>query len=130
MAEHPDLPLIRSGYEAFGKVDMATLTTLFADNAVWHLSGRGPLSGEHRGRDAIFAIFRQLGERSGGTYHLEAHDFLASDEHTVALIRAMGSRAGKQLDSRGVDIHHLKDGKITEFWSFLEDPGAFDAFWS
>ena len=34
MAEHPNVALLRKGFEAFAKRDRATLTELFAENVV------------------------------------------------------------------------------------------------
>ncbi len=130
MAEHPNVSLLKNGYEAFNKGEVATVMDLFTEDAVWHVSGTGPLSGEHRGRNAVFAIFSRLGELSRGTFQAEVHDLLANDEHGVAVIRVTGSRPGQQLDLRGTDIFHVRGGKITEFWSFFEDPRAWDEFWS
>jgi len=33
--------LVRRGYAAFNRGDLATLTELFAEDAVWHCGGRG-----------------------------------------------------------------------------------------
>ena len=130
MADHPNAELLRKGYEAFDKGDMATITDLFAENVVWHVPGDSPISGEHRGRDAVFAVFAKTGQLSGGTFKIELHDVLANDEHAVALTRAAGSRQGKQLNSLDTDVYHMSNGKVTEFWSFAEDQRATDEFWS
>ena len=130
MAEHPNVALLRKGYDAFAKGDMAILTDVFADDVVWHLPGRHPVAGVHKGRDAVFAAFAKFGQLSGGTLHLELHDVLANDAHTVAVNRGTASRQGKQLDLLGVDVYHVTNGKITEFWSFSEDQRRDDEFWS
>ncbi len=54
------------------------------------------------------------------------HDVLANDEHAVALTRATGSRQGRQLSSLDTNVHHMSNGKVTEFWSFPEDQRWFD----
>ena len=130
MAEHPNVGLLRKGYEAFAKGDMATLRDLFSEDTVWHVPGNNLLAGEHRGRDAVFAFFGRTAELSGGTYRVELHDALANDEHAVGLSRATASRQGKQLDTRDVEIYHVRNGKIAEAWSFTDDQRAEDEFWS
>ena len=130
MPEHPNAALLRKGYEAFNKGDMATLRELFSDDAVWHVPGNNQLSGEHRGRDAVFAMFARSAELSGGTYRVELHDALANDEHAVGLSRAMASRQGKQLEAVAVETYHVSNGKITEAWSFAQDQRVTDQFWS
>ena len=71
MAEHPNAGVIKNVYEAFAKGNMATLTDLFAENVVYHIPGANPLSGEHRGRDAVFALFGRPG-RGAERRHLPA----------------------------------------------------------
>ena len=130
MADHPNADLLRRGYEAFGKGDMATITELFSEDLVWHLPGNNQLSGVHRGRDAVFAIFAKTTQLSGGTFKIKVHDVLANDEHAVALTRGTASRQGKQLNSLDTDVYHMSNGKVTEFWSFAEDQRLTDEFWS
>ncbi len=130
MADHPNATLLRKGYGAFASGDMAVLTELFAEDVVWHVAGTNPISGVHRGREAVFAAFAKTVELSGGSFKIELHDVLANDEHAVALTRATGSRQGRQLSSLDTDVYHMSNGKVTEFWSFAEDQRLTDEFWS
>ena len=45
MGSADDVEVIRRGYAAFSAGDMATLTELFTEDAVWHVPGDGPISG-------------------------------------------------------------------------------------
>ena len=130
MAERPNVALLQKGYEAFARGDIAALTELFAEAVVWHLPGNNLISGEHRGRDAVFAVFAKTMELTGGTFKIDLHDIVGNDEHTVSLSRASASRQGKQLDLRGADIYHIRNGKVTEWWSFNENQRLDDEFWS
>ena len=58
------------------------------------------------------------------------HDVVANDQHAVALLRAKGERRGKRYDALEIDVFHIRDGKVTEFWSFSEDQRVTDEFWS
>jgi ketosteroid isomerase-like protein len=127
---HPNEELIRRGYDAFMAGDMDTLNEFFADNIVWHAPGRNQLSGDHRGKEQVFAVFAKLGELTGGTFRLEIHDVLADDEHAVVLARSMAERGGKRLDDNGVQVFHIQDGKITEQWLHPGDTYAGDEFFS
>jgi uncharacterized protein len=125
---HPNEDLIRKGFDAFMAGDMATLNELFADDIVWHSPGRNPLSGDHRGKEAVFALFAKLGELTGGNFRLEIHDVLANDEHVVVLARSTAERDGKRLDDNGVQVFHVRDGKVTESWLHPGDVYAGDEF--
>jgi ketosteroid isomerase-like protein len=132
MADHPNAALIRRMHESLAQgVPMPALTELFAQDVIWHLPGRGPLAGEHRGREAVFAAMRRwFEELSGGTLRVEVRDILANDERAVALLRATGSRGEKHYDSPEVDIYQIRNGKVAEFWSYAEDQRVTDEFWS
>ena len=119
---------VRRGYEAFNRGDMQALADLFAEDAVWHVSGRNRLSGEKRGRDAAFAYFGQLGELSGGTFRAELHDVIANDEHVVGLHTSTGERDGRRLSAHTALVFHMRDGKVAECWEHQEDQAAFDEF--
>lgn len=71
---HPNEDLVRRGFAAFGAGDIATLGELFADDIVWHVGGRSPISGDYKGKDEVFGFFAQLAERAGGTLHVDVHD--------------------------------------------------------
>ena len=127
---HPNKDLVRRGFAAFATGDMATLNELFSNDVVWHGGGRSPIAGEYRGKQAVFGLFAQLAERAGGTFKIDIHDVLANNDHVVALVRTRAERGGKQLNNTGVQIFHVKGGKVTESWFHPGDQYADDEFWS
>lgn len=122
--------VIRRGYELFNSGNMEELATIFADDVVWHVGGRGQLAGEKRGKDAAFAYFRHLGEGSDGTFHAELHDLVASDEHVVGLHTSTGQRNGRSLSQHEALAFHLHGGQVVEVWEHYEDSQAWDEFWA
>ena len=126
MAEHPNVARIRDGYAAFAKGDFAALTDLLAEDLVWHQGGRSQLAGDYRGREAVFGYFAKLMEVTEGSFHVDVHAVLADDEHGVALTVATASRGGRSMTTNDADVMHLRDGKVTEFWTASTDPYAFD----
>ncbi len=129
LTQHPNVELTRRGYAASAAADLATMTELIADDVTWHVTGTGPLSGIYHGRDEVFGFFGRLAEETGGTFRLDVHDVLADDEHTVALCTLSATRAGKSLEVPVANVHHIRDGKTTEFWSATADPEATIGFW-
>ena len=54
MAEHPNVSRTRHAYAAFGNGDFDTASGRSRPkDAVFHFTGEGPLSGDHKGRAAI-----------------------------------------------------------------------------
>ena len=125
---HPNEELVRRAFDAFAKGDMGTLRDLFDQDAVWHVPGRSPLSGDHRGVDAILGFLARTMEVTGGTFRTELHDVVANDEHAVALYTARGEREGRTLETRDVIVSHVRNGKLAESWLRAEDLYSTDEF--
>src|SRR5215216_358349 len=121
---------VRRGYEFFNSGNLEGLKELFAEDVVWHVGGRGRLSGDKRGRDATFAYFGQLAEESGGTFRAELHDIVANDEHVVGLHINAAQRGGKSLNLKEALVFHLRDGKVVEAWEHYEDSQTSDEFFA
>jgi len=123
--------VVRNGFDAFGRGDLDYLReNIFTDDTVWHVGGRSQLSGDYSG-DEVFNWFGRVFELSGGTFKVELHDVTTSDEHAVALTEANAEREGKRLEgAKGLQVHHFRDGKVSESWLAADDPYLFDEFWS
>ncbi len=113
---HPNEDLLRQGLEAFSKGDMEGVAALFADDVVWHTPGRGPLAGDHRGKDQVMSMLGKQAELTGGTFRAEAHDILANDEHGCCLPRSGPSEGGRRGRTTGSSSfisttgRHLRSG--------------------
>jgi uncharacterized protein len=131
MAAHPNVDLIRRGFDAFNAGDMAALAELLDENASQHMAGSNQVfSGDHFGRDNIFAMYGRFGEESGGTFRAPLEHVWANDDTAVALYRATAERGGKQLDVRNALLFSISNGKVTKLVDIPEDVDAQDAFWS
>jgi uncharacterized protein len=130
MMAHPNEELVRRGYDAFSQGDMDTFRELFAPDIIWHPSTQGPLSGDKRGVDEVLQFFGQTMALADGNFRVEVHDVVGGDDHVVGLHTARGARAGRTMEDRGILVFHVRDGKVTEVWQYLEDQSAVDRFWS
>jgi len=130
MAEYPNAETIRRAFEAFARGDMATMQSLVAEDTVWHMPGRGPLAGDHYGRDAVFEMFGRLAQASEGTFDQRLLDVLTSEEHAVALTHATARRGDHNYKGQDPWIFQLRDGQIAEAWWRPEDVYAADEFWT
>jgi ketosteroid isomerase-like protein len=116
--------------DAFISGDGPALDALFTDSAVWHEPGNAPISGDHKGKAAIFEFFGRVGELSGGTFRPDVHDICASDAHGVILFHGTGKREGRELNAPQVLVAHVEGGKISEVWNTIaEGESAWNAFW-
>jgi ketosteroid isomerase-like protein len=132
MSAQTNAEVMRKGYEAFSQGDMERLRSeLFTPDIVWHQGGRNQTSGDYRGTDDVIALFGKLFQLTDGTFRVEVHDLLASEDHVVVLARVQAQRVGKTLE-HGEYSHvcHFRDGKLSEAWIVDVDPYALDDFFS
>lgn len=128
MTVHENAELIRGGYEAFGAGDLDAVARLFAPDIRWHIGGRSAISGTYAGHDEVFGFFGKLMEMTGGSFRLEIHDVLASDDHVVVLVRESASRGDRQLQMNEAHVWHVSGGLAREFWGFAEDQYEAQSF--
>ena len=126
MGEHPNAAAYRRTADAFRARDLEVLAELIDEGVVWHVPGTGPLAGEVRGRDALFRWFEKLRELSDGTFTLEEHDVLGTDEHVVALSRMGLVKDGTPITVDVISVFHYRDGRQRERWFHPADLGAWD----
>lgn len=101
-----------------------------SDDIVWHSGGNNTLTGEYVGKEAVLGYFGRLMQESGDSFKNDVHDMLANDEHAVALVTSSATRGGVAYEGNAVHIFHMRDGRMTEFWSFAEDQGKLDELWA
>jgi ketosteroid isomerase-like protein len=128
MAEHPNIARIKDVYAAFATGEFAALNDLFAEDLLWHQGGRNQLSGDYRGREAVFGFFGKIMEVTQGSFQVDLHAAFADDEHGVGLVVVTASRGGQNMNVNAVDVMHLRDGKVMEWWTVPTDQYAFDEF--
>lgn len=126
MEEHPNASAVRAGLDAFTRGDPETLQDLLADDIVWHAPGDDPYSGDFVGKQATMERMRRMA-KTGIVWDFAIHDVLASDDHVVVLIDATLTKGAASSHGRQVQVMHLRDGKMTEFWAMNEDQAANDA---
>jgi uncharacterized protein len=123
---HPNEEVARSATEALSKGDMEGFLSHHADDIVVHFPGRGPMAGDHRGKDGVAKMFQQQMQLLDAPPQIETHDVLANDDHAVILNTTRASRRGQTLEQQQVVVLHIKDGKIAEVWLQFSDQQAMD----
>jgi ketosteroid isomerase-like protein len=121
--------LVRRGYDAFNTGDMTTLTTLLAKDVVQRVPGTSVVGGDHKGIDAVLAMYGKLGELTGGTMQANLVD-LHSDGtgHVVAVHVLTATRNGVTRASRGSILFTFFGDKVSELHELRADGPGDDAF--
>ncbi len=128
---HVNDELVRGWFVAQARGDEAAVRAALADDIVWHVPGRSPLSADYRGPDEVLAFLARPRELSNGTVRPQVLDVMAGDDYAIALVRVHAEREGKKLDgSLQAWTFRIAEGRIAEFWFLVEDRYEVDAFWS
>jgi len=131
MAEHPDVILVRRGYDAFSTGDVAPLSETIAGHATQYQPGRSALAGDHRGLQAILEFNGRQSSKTNGTFRVElGRLFTEGQGRVVATHRATGERAGRRLDTGASLNFTVIDGTARDIHGCQEDIDAWDEFWA
>lgn len=120
-----------NGYsEALSKGDFELAFEYISDDIVWHMGGKGPLSGKVVGKELLGARFAEFSKRSNGTFKV-VNNWVASNGNLVAAsVISMAEKDLKgKLNSPGIDIFRIEEGKIQEVWTFAEKQSEEDEYW-
>jgi ketosteroid isomerase-like protein len=131
MSEHPDVALVRRGYQAFATGDVETLSEVIAEDATQYQPGTVAMAGEHKGRQAILEFYGRLAAETDGTFRAELQNLYTDGKGcVVAVHRSTGQRAGKQLDAGTVLIFTVRDGAAHDIHGCQDDIQQWDDFWA
>jgi ketosteroid isomerase-like protein len=122
--------IITSAYEAFGRGDIPAVLETLAEDMLWHVPGRGPLSRDYRGRAEVLGFFQHFTELSGGTFQIAVDEVLAKGDRVIVLVTESAERHGRNWSSPQVHAWTINDGKATVFWQFQGDQQTEDEFWA
>ena len=114
-----NLDIVRTGYAAFARGDIAAVLALFAENAQWYAPDELPTGGTYHGPAGIAAFF------SGLPAHYEELDvrperFLDAGERVVVEGRHTGTIAGTRFDVGFVHVWTLVGGLATGFREYMD----------
>ena len=122
--------LILSAYDAFSGGNIQNVFALFAEDILWHVPGRGPLSGNYRGHAEVLGFFQHFMALSDGTFRIQIDNVLAQDDQVVVLCTQSAQRGGHSWSSRQVEVWTVKDGRAAVYWQYQGDQQTEDEFWS
>ncbi|HEX2154117.1 MAG TPA: nuclear transport factor 2 family protein [Acidimicrobiia bacterium] len=130
MTEERNTRRLEEFLKAYADGDTDRLGAMLADDAVWHVGGTHPFSGDYRGKDSILAYFDTVGDETGGTLRLDPIEMLANDRRGALFLRVTAMRGDRQLDVTMAEAFQFdQDGRIVEFWAHTTDQDAVNQFW-
>lgn len=118
--------LVQRFYECYASGDLDTMRSeVLAEDVVWRIPGRHPLSGPKHGADEIVAFFAQLAKAN---MKAEVVYLSGDDTHVVDVHRGWGATEAASMDMLWVLFYRIENGRIAEVTNFAADQAQADAF--
>ena len=132
MEQHPNAKLAAASWLAVSNSDVEALEKLWADDIVWHSTGRNPWAGTYVGREAVLDYLARVGE-AVDTYDARLDDVLVSDDRLMLVchmqLRHAGHEEQEELEVDELLLARIENGKIAEVWLLALDPRVIKAYW-
>jgi len=124
--------VVRAGFEAFGRGDLAAFAEQFEPDATWNHRNPDRLGGIHAGIDAIIAFLEESGRSTAGTLRAVPTAMMADgDGHVCVLTRVSGTRPdGRTFDDAQVLVFTVDGERVRSVDQYIGDPPAVTAFWA
>jgi len=124
--------VVRAGFEAFGRGDLAAFAEQFEPDATWNHRNPDRLGGIHAGIDAIIAFLEESGRSTAGTLRAVPTAMMADgDGHVCVLTRVSGTRPdGRTFDDAQVLVFTVEGERVRSVDQYIGDPPAVTAFWA
>jgi ketosteroid isomerase-like protein len=116
--------------QAFTDQDRATITELLADDCVWRVPGRAPISGVYTGREAIMGFFGRLKRAIDEPATFEVIDVASSDERVVLYQYGMIRVRGREAKLRECLVYTVRNGQVVDMDEFQSDLHEFDSLFA
>lgn len=116
--------------KAFTEQDRETITELLAEDCVWRVPGRAPVSGDYHGRSAIFAFFGKLKRTLDEPARFEVIDVGVSDDRVMLYQWGIMTIDGREIRLKEMLVFTVRDGKVVDLDEFQSDQHGFDEAFS
>jgi uncharacterized protein len=123
-----NIDIVKDYLAAAARQDFDAMRTVFTEDFVYRVPGRGPLAGVTTGQGAALDYFGKIMALTQGTYAIdEIIDWLASETRVALVARESASRNGTDVKWTRIILFSFRDGKIAEAALFDDDLYAIDA---
>lgn len=113
---------------AGGPVD--PVAEMLAEGVVWHVPGKSPIAGEHRGKEAVLEYFSTRRRLVDNSMRLHPGELLVSENLVVQLVDGSAEIAGEPVAWSTVGVYRFEDGRVAEAWLVPSDLAKFERIWN
>jgi ketosteroid isomerase-like protein len=122
MGTQESLQVVRDGFAAFGRGDMAGLLALMAEDVEWDIPGEGlPLAGAYRGRDGVASFFQKLAAEAD-ILDFQPREFVADGDRVLVVgwERSKVKATNRTVEVDWVMAFTVRDGKVAKYRQYTD----------
>jgi ketosteroid isomerase-like protein len=115
---------------AGGEVD--PVVELLAEDIVWHVPGRSPIAGDHRGVAQVVEYFEKRRRLADATMRMHPGEVISQGDAVVQLVRGTATINGEEVSWQTTGVYRVdvEHRWIREAWLVPLDADLFDRIWS
>ena len=127
---HPLVRAIIAYQQAMATGDVVAGRSVFRDDVIYVVPGTNLFSGAYHGPDAVMGYFGKLMGETGGSYAIDAMQWLVCGDKVLLETKNSATRAGTSLAWDEAILFVFVDGKKARIDLFQADQAAVDAFFA
>jgi uncharacterized protein len=114
---------------AGGSVD--SVVELLAGDIVWHVPGRSPIAGDHRGVEQVIAYFERRRQLANATMRMHPGEVIATEDAVAQFVEGSATLNGQRVSWQTFGVYRvdLEHRWIREVWLLPLDGELFDRIW-
>jgi ketosteroid isomerase-like protein len=128
--KHPNALILEKIYRDFTSGNYIEMLDACADEFTFQLAGKSPLAGKYNRTNFLTGFVQKLKDISGGTYEMQIHDVMASDQHGIVLSTVKVTVGGTTHELRTVHVWRMPNGKPVAAYEYPRDLYQLDQVWS
>lgn len=114
---------------AGGSVD--SVVELLAGDIVWHVPGRSPIAGDHRGIEEVIAYFERRRKFANTTMQMRPGKAIVTGDAVAQFVEGSATLDGQRVSWQTFGIYRVdaEHRWIREVWLVPLDSDLFDRIW-
>lgn len=114
---------------AGGSVD--SVVELLARDVVWHVPGRSPIAGDHRGIEEVIAYFERRRKLANATMRMRPGEVISTGDAVAQFVEGSATLDGKRVSWQTFGVYRVdpEHRRIREVWLVPLDGELFDRIW-
>lgn len=119
----------QSGMYAGGPIE--PVLELLPPDIVWHVPGKSPISGDHRGTRQVIDYFERRRQLANDTMQLHPGEVIVEGDAVAQFVEGTAVLAGKQVSWQTIGVYRVDLGHrwVREVWLVPLDSDLFDRIW-